>query len=246
MPRRTESTPASAHRDQLITENLGLVHHVARAMLRRLSNDASLDDLVSAGMLGLVTAAENFDDSRGLTFSTYALPRIRGAILDDLRAMDRAPRSVRQKARTLRAARDTVTQRNASPADSRDIAQELGVNVETVWEWDADLNATNEVSLDATTQFGDDDRPFTWQLAADDEAPDEGVARLESIDGLQAALAKMPERERNLLALYYYEELTQKQIAQVLGVTESRVSQLRVQAIIRLRKLMGARPALVA
>ncbi len=156
---------SAAERDQLLKQHFGLVHHVARKMQKHLSTEASFDDLVSAGSVGLMSAAENFDPARGLAFSTFALPRIRGAILDDLRKQDRVPRSVRRRARALHAARELVA---------------------------------------------------------------------------------LPPRERQVLALYYYEELTQQQIAQVLGVTESRVSQIRAHAVARLRDRLQAPPSAMA
>jgi RNA polymerase sigma factor for flagellar operon FliA len=233
-------------RDQIVSEHLGLVHHIARRMQRQLSTEASLDDLVSAGSVGLLNAAENFDASRGLAFSTFAMPRIRGAILDDLRSQDRVPRSVRRKARAMTAAREKVTQRTGRIGTEREVAEELGVGVETVWEWNTDVAAADRVSMDAHSS-ADEDSVGAWQFAADDEAADDAVAREDLADRLRVALETLPARERQVIALYYYEDLTQQQIAQVLHVTESRVSQLRTQAIKRLRNsAVGLRAEFVA
>lgn len=237
-PSNAMKSPAS--RDQLINDHIGLVHHVARRLYRQLSNEASLDDLVSAGAVGLINAADAFEPSRGLAFSTFALPRIRGAMLDDLRSQDNAPRSLRRRARELNAARESVAQRTAQPGTSREIADELGVDVEAVWELDADIAAAQHVSFDAPLADSDDPGEVVWQFAADDEPIDAGIIRQETMAHVRTALEQLPPRERQALALYYFEELTQQQIAQVLGVTESRVSQLRGQAIARLRRLAGA------
>jgi RNA polymerase sigma factor for flagellar operon FliA len=236
---------STAERDQLLQQHFGLVHHVARKMQKHLSTEASLDDLVSAGSVGLLSAAEHFEPARGLAFSTFALPRIRGAILDDLRKQDRVPRSVRRKARALHAAREVVAQRGGHLPADRDVAAELGVAVETVWEWDADLAAAQVIRLDSAPR--EDDERVAPQFASDVEPVDERLERQASLDLLRGALGALPPRERQVLALYYYEELTQQQIAQVLGVTESRVSQIRSHAVSRLREqLQPARAALAS
>jgi len=234
----------AADRDQLLKQHFGLVHHVARKMQKHLSTEASLDDLVSAGSVGLMSAAEHFEPARGLAFSTFALPRIRGAILDDLRKQDRVPRSVRRKARALHAARELVAQRSGHSAADKDVAAELGVSVETVWSWDADLAAAQIVRIDPVGRE-DEDR-MAPQFASDEESIDDRLEKASSLAHLRGALAGLPPRERQVLALYYYEELTQQQIAQVLGVTESRVSQIRSHAVARLRDRLQEAPTAMA
>ena len=242
MSRQTRQSDSA--RDQLLTAHYALVHHIANTLYRGLSTEASIDDLVSAGTVGLINAADSFDASRGLAFSTYAVPRIRGAMLDDLRSQDRASRSLRPRARALNAAREAVAQRNAGPASVGEVAVQLGVDVETIYEWDADVAAARPASIDRHAT--DEDGRTPWQFAADDEPADEVVARNESAEQLRSALEQLPPRERQVLALYYFEELTQSQIAQVMGVTESRISQLRSQALTRLRRSEPLRAALVA
>lgn len=224
-------------REHLLTQHFPLVHHAARSLHRRLSTDASLDDLVSAGSIGLINAADNFDASRGLAFSTFALPRIRGAMLDDLRSQDCVPRSARRKARALNAAREMVSQRTTQRPDDRAVATELNVKVDAVWQWDADLAAAQHVSFDALPDEDANGRS-PWQFASDAQPADESVTREETAAELRRAIEQLPPRERQILALYYYEELTQQQVAQILGVTESRVSQIRSQAVARLRTIM--------
>jgi RNA polymerase sigma factor for flagellar operon FliA len=191
-----------------------------------------------------MSAAENFDPARGLAFSTHALPRIRGAILDDLRKQDRVPRSVRRRARALHAARELVAQRSGHSAADTDVAAELGVSVETVWSWDTDLAATQVVRIDPIGRE-DEDR-MAPQFASDEESIDDRLEKASSLAHLRSALAALPPRERQVLALYYYEELTQQQIAQVLGVTESRVSQIRAHAVARLRAQLQESPTAMA
>jgi len=211
------------------------VHHVARRLHQQLSTEVSLDDLVSAGSIGLMRAAESFDPSRGLAFSTHALPRVKGAMLDDLRAQDHMPRSARRKARAMNAAREAVAQRDNGVAVSSEVATELGVDVETLWQWDAELAASQSISLDRGPSFDGEGEGSQWEIGADEPLADDMVEQKEMAERLRAALEELPARERQVLALYYYEELTQQQIGQVLGVTESRVSQLRSQEIARLQ-----------
>ncbi len=230
---------ATTSRNELLKQHFGLVHHVARKMQKRLSTEASLDDLVSAGSVGLMSAAEHFDPARGLAFSTFALPRIRGAMLDDLRKLDRVPRSVRRKGRTLQHTRELLAQRTGHvPADS-DVATELGVSVETIWTWDSEIASAHVVALDPLL-VGSEERAAP-QFAADSESVDERLERQAARGILRDAVAALPPRERHVLALYYEDELTQSQIAQVLGVTESRVSQIRAHAIARLRSQLADR-----
>src|SRR3954463_1306009 len=137
-----------AARDLLLTENLSLVHHVARQLERKLSNELDHDELVSAGTLGLMSAMGSFDPDRGLAFSTFAVPRIRGAILDELRRQDHVPRSVRRKARGIGAARESLTHALGRAPAAREGAAELGIDAETLWRWQADIEGALPVPLD--------------------------------------------------------------------------------------------------
>src|SRR6476646_10223657 len=138
----------SSARDLLLTENLSLVHHVARQLGRRLSDKVDHDELVSAGILGLMSAMTAFDPGRGLAFSTFAVPRIRGAILDELRRQDHVPRSIRRKARQIAGARETLSRLfNREPVDS-ELAEHLGIDVDTLWKWQAASESAVQISLD--------------------------------------------------------------------------------------------------
>src|SRR3954463_7647510 len=137
-----------AARDLLLTENLSLVHHVARQLERKLSNELDHDELVSAGTLGLMAAMTSFDPDRGLAFSTFAVPRIRGAILDELRRQDHVPRSVRRKTRSIATARDALTRTLGRAPALTELAAALGVDAETLWRWQADVEGAVHVPLD--------------------------------------------------------------------------------------------------
>src|SRR5437868_6234568 len=137
-----------AARDTLLTENLSLVHHVARQLERKLSNELDHDELVSAGTLGLMAAMSSFDPDRGLAFSTFAVPRIRGAILDELRRQDHVPRSVRRKTRDIGAARAALAAKLCRMPDDDEVAGALGVDVKTLWKWESDVEGAIRVPID--------------------------------------------------------------------------------------------------
>ena len=228
-------------RDALIRENLSLVHHVAQQLARSLSTEMDIDELVSAGTMGLIQSIETFDASRGLAFSTLAVPRIRGAILDELRRLDNVPRSIRRRARDIAGARDALSGELGRVPSDTEIAARLGIDKFTLWRWEADLETGMRVPLERTTK-DDSETPHTdWESSLHDDAPTiEDVLTAEAEqDKLKHALGHLKEQERTVLALYYYEELKMHRIASVLGLTESRVSQIRSRAISRLKTVMA-------
>ena len=228
-----------AARDALVARYLGLVHHVARQVLPRLVDTVELDDLISAGSIGLLQAMTSFDFSRGLAFSTFAVQRIRGAMIDELRSRDWAPRSVRARARQMAAAvRELGSELGREPT-ARETAMRLGVDLPTYWRWKQDTDNTAVVSLDQAPA-GETGAATTLELVADRTAvaADDDLDREEELAMMRENLLAMPERERMVLTLSYYEELTLREIAEVLGVTESRVSQIRTQAVRKLRGRM--------
>jgi RNA polymerase sigma factor for flagellar operon FliA len=233
----------SSARDSLLTEHLSLVHHVARQLGRRLSDKVDHDELVSAGILGLMSAMGAFDSRRGLAFSTFAVPRIRGAILDELRRQDHVPRSVRRKTRDMEAARGALAARLCRAPDDDELAAELGVTLETLWKWQSDVESAVRLPLDRPARAGGETAPSSFLDLLHTEpsdAVDEQIGREEEIALLRKAILDLREQERTVLGLYYFEELKIHQIAQILGVTDSRVSQVRSKALSRLREMVGA------
>jgi len=225
-------------RAQLLDQYLGLVHHSARELATKIPQSVELDDLISAGTLGLIQALEGFDPSRGHVFSTYAMQRIRGAMLDDLRSRDWLPRAARSRARKLAQAVATLEGQLGRPPEHPEIAAELGVDMEAYWRQWADCDRTCLMPLDAATP---DSLPGTARLEEtigdpDAEDPAQFVTREDGLVHLREAIAGLPQRERTVLSLYYYEELNLRQIGEVLHLTESRVSQIRTQALRRLRE----------
>jgi RNA polymerase sigma factor for flagellar operon FliA len=236
-------------RDQLLAEHLGLVHHVARQLSRTLAAKADLDEMVSAGTMGLMSALEGFDPNRGLAFSTFAAPRIRGAILDELRRQDHVPRSVRRKAREMAQARETLQRIFGRPPEDAEIAEHLGVDLPTLWRWEADVESAVHVPIDR--QPGDNDGPggaLPVDLLADETHNDieEIINHEQEVLLLRDAIVGLKEQERIVLSLYYFEDLKLHQIAVVLNLTESRVSQIRSKALSRLREQLRSMRSYVA
>jgi RNA polymerase sigma factor FliA len=243
LPRATAQAVAlnESARQSLLREHLGLVHFVARQIARGGRGDIELDELVSAGAIGLTDALDAFDASRGLAFSTFAMPRIRGAILDELRRQDHVPRSVRRKTRDIKAASDALTRDGKEPTD-KELAAQLNVDIETLRRWQLDVEGAIQVSLDASTSTsGDEEGPsHAEMLAGTTEEDIEGdLTREQEVNVLTRALQGLGDQERLVISLYYYEDLKLHEIAIALGVSESRVSQIRTKALAKLRGEMG-------
>ena len=233
MPRATQD--ATVRRDEIIRENLPLVRQVAQRFHVGPSSPVEMRDLLQYGVIGLIDACEKFDETKGTSFQSYARFRIRGSILDGLRHLDFLPRSVRRKRRELFAATQRVEQHQQQAASSEDIAQEMDIDP-------AELRALLESVRGATLSSVEDmtDRGCEAELAeamgaSSQEGPDARLEQAEVRALLMDALDTLPEKERLALSLYYYEELTMREVGEVLGVTESRVSQLHAKALGRLR-----------
>lgn len=228
-------------RDLLIKENLGLVYRCASQLKPNLSQDLEFDELVGAGVIGLVNAIDGFDPSRGHAFSTFAVPRIRGAILDELRRMDPTPRSVRKKDRQIREAEESLrTQLDRGPRQS-ETAAALGIDDRTLSSWKNDVQRATLVSLDEPVSVhGESPRARAETVVGvGGDALDERLTKREELDLLREEIPKLKEAHRTVLALYYFEGLKHREIAQVLDVTESRISQIRSAALRELRHNMA-------
>ena len=240
--RRSPNTASPAdERDALLTQHLGLVHHVARQLARGLSTAADLDELVSAGTMGLIQAADSFDRGRGLSFSTYAVPRIRGAILDELRKQDHVPRNVRRRSREVSRARDSlVAVLRRAPTDA-ELSQHMQVPTEMIRRWDLDAEGAAVHSLDQPVR-GEDSGTTLGEAMADDRAAslDDLLSHEYEVEQLKAAIAELKEQERTVLALNFFEELKLQDIATVLGLSVCRISQVRTAALIKLRTRLHA------
>jgi len=236
---RYGATADESAREQLILNYSPLVKFVAGRIATNLPHSVESADLISYGLFGLIDAIEKFEPERAIKFETYAIPRIRGAIIDELRALDWVPRSVRSRARDIEKAIVALEGRlKRSPEDS-EVADELGISVKELHEAYSKLSYTSVVSFeDLWSTGGDrDDHPAADTVIKDENAPNpvEAFEAEELKDVLSGAIERLSERERTVIAYYYYEGLSLKEIGQILGVTESRVSQLHTKAVLRLR-----------
>jgi len=218
--------------EALVQQFAPLVKRIGAHLLGRLPAGVELDDLVQVGLMALLEAARHYSPSKGATFQTYAGIRIRGAMLDEVRSNDWAPRSVYRKQRELTAAVRTVENKKGQHANAREIAEELGVSLDDYFRMLTSTAASRMFSFDQSNATGE--LPVS-QISEDRSDP---VADLESQEfraEVAAAIKSLPEREALILSLYYDEELNLKEIGEVLGVSESRVCQLHGQALVRLR-----------
>jgi len=220
-------------RENLITSHLSKVKYIADRMAAKLPPSVEWDDLYGAGVIGLIDAVERFDASRGIAFTTFAEMRVRGAILDNLRSLDWASRNTRKRSREIQAAYNHVEQEKGDCATEEEIAAYMKISLGELREILQDLRCLSVLDLD--------ERDEETGLSAIDTVKDsatnafEQLAEKQTRKNLAKAVDKLPERERRVVALYYLEELNMKEIGEILGVSESRVSQLRTQAIVRLR-----------
>ena len=229
--------PTASLREKLILRYAPLVKYVAGRMAVGMPPNVDRADLTSYGMFGLMDAIEKFDVDTGYRFQTYAVQRIRGAIVDELRSMDWVPRSVRRKARNIEKAIARLQNRLGRPPEDPELAEELGISTETLADHLAQISMTSVGALDAALTGTDGGHVKVVDTVADDDAvqPDEHVDRLAMRELLRNALDRLTEREQQVLALYYFEGLTLAQIGDIIGVTESRVSQIHSKAILTLR-----------
>ena len=228
-------------RERLIMEHLPQVRLIARRIHERLPDSISLDDLVSTGIIGLISAIDRFDSSHNVKLKTYAEYKIRGAILDSLRGLDWAPRQQRKRTKQIEAAIVVIEQRVHRQPTEEEIAAELKVTIEEYHEWLVDIRGVNLGSLESASP--DEESRDLLKYISDDEEnwPSKILERSELQKLLALALDKMPYIERTVLSLYYHEELTLREIAKVVKLHESRVSQLKSQAILRLRAYIEKR-----
>lgn len=228
-------------REKLLNEHLGLVHHVARQLSKTLSADVDFDELVSCGVIGLMNALDSFDASRGLAFSTFAAPRIRGAILDELRRQDHVPRSIRKKSRDIGSAREALTRKLGYVPSDKVLAEHLGVDLDTLWRWQADVEGIFHLPIDVSASPSEKSAPTPGErLTGDVDGTIEDELNFEEEVGvLRDAIMELKEQERVVLSLYYFEELKLHEIATILELTESRISQIRSKAVQKLRVRMG-------
>jgi RNA polymerase sigma factor for flagellar operon FliA len=235
----TLSNLAPAERDRLLMEQLPQVHYIAKRIHGRLPKHVLIEDLIHAGVLGLIAAIHKYDPTKNVELKSYAKYRIQGAILDSLRELDWSPRPLRKKARQIEQAHQDIRGRLGRPATELELAVELGMDLKGLQHLLGDLRGLDLGSLQAEiTEDGMEREVSRYLPDAPEERPYFRCLRAEMKELLAQATSELPQRERHLLALYYYEELTMKEVGAVLGVGEARVSQIHAAAVLRLRARM--------
>ncbi len=226
-------------RERLILEHLPQVRLIARRIQERLPENISLDDLVSTGVIGLISAIDNFDPAHNVKLKTYAEYKIRGAILDSLRGLDWAPRQKRRKAKQIESAIATAEQVLKRCPTEEEIAVQLGISLEEYHQWLVEIRGLNIASIEyAGNDQGKD--LLHYVAETDDNLPSTLLERSELERLLAAGIQEIPKIEQTVLSLYYHEDLTLREIAEVVNLHESRISQLKSQAILRLRTHLRA------
>ena len=226
------------NREAIIMEYAPMIKYVASRIALRLPPHIEVDDLISVGVLGLMDAIGKYDPNRGAKFKTYAEFRVRGAILDELRSMDWVPRSVRQKATSVDAVVQKLQAKLGRPPSDEEVAKEMGVSLD---EFFRTLNQTQSIPILSLEDLGiakesGEQKSLLDCLAGKSDADPQTQLRLNELKEIIAkAIDTLPEKERLMISLYYYEELTMKEIGEILSITESRVSQIHSKAVFRLR-----------
>ena len=245
--RRYRKSETEEMRQMLLNKFLPLVRNVASRMAMGFPRSVELPDLINTGVIGLIEAFHNFDPGRGVKFETYAVPRIRGAILDELRALDWVPRSTRAKSREIEKSYNILENKYGRPPEKTELAKHMKVSIEELHLSLDDVSGTNILSLDDIIFREDDNRQVSRIETIVDTSKINILGELEK-DELRAflsiAMEKLTAQEKLVIALYYYEELTLKEIGEVMSISESRVSQIHTRAVSKLRTMVQEKFAL--
>lgn len=234
-------------RQKLLDKYVPLVRNVATRMAMGFPRSVELSDLISTGVIGLVEAFKNYDPDRGVKFETYAVPRIRGAILDELRALDWVPRSTRAKSREIERAYMALENKYGRQPEKMELAKYMEISIEDLHLALNDVSGTNFLSLDEVIYREDDNRqvPRIETVIDRDTLSVLGAIEREELKTfLGVAIDKLTKQEKLVIALYYFEELTLKEIGEVMSISESRVSQIHTRAVFKLRGMVKEKFAL--
>lgn len=226
-------------REKLILEYAQLVKLVAGRLVMYLGYNVEYDDLVGYGIFGLIDAIDKFDPGKEVKFETYASLRIRGAILDQIRKMDWIPRTVRQRQKKISEAIKEIEARTGKEATDEEIAEAIGISTTEYDEWQSQMKVTGVVSLDEFVEAGSDVSDSNG-LSSRADRPEEALEKEELKQKLAEALQTLTEKEQKVILLYYYEDLTLKEISNILEVSESRVSQLHTKALNKMKNKLGS------
>ncbi len=239
-PVRGHVRPGSALEEELVEKHLPLVKNVVGRLAMTLPPHVDGEDLYSAGLSGLLNAIRQYNPTAGTAFETYARLRIRGAVFDELRRMDWVPRSVHAKARRVQSAMQELEQRKGRSATEEEMAKALKIPLEEYRHWLEEIRPATFVCLDAAFNHEHDDALSHYESLPDhrQEDPGDGAFRHELSRMIAARLQQLPEMQRKVLALYYYEDMRLREIAEVFGLTESRICQIHAQAILNIKSYL--------
>ena len=230
-----------AEREQMIVKYAYLVKHIASRIAARLPSSVVFDELISAGSLGLIDAVDKYDEAKDVTLKTYAQYRIKGAILDELRNMDWYSRSMRKKMQDIEHAIQAIELREGRPADEEEIAAQLGIELERYHKMLSDIHGAALLNLDAfirNENGSQGKKTFKESMESPLEDPDQTVGKKELKKVLITTIEQLSEKEKMVISLYYYDELTLKEIGEVMELTESRVCQIHTMAILKMKTKM--------
>jgi RNA polymerase sigma factor for flagellar operon FliA len=225
-------------RDKLMVKYLGLVHYVVNKLFKSMPTSVDREDLVNIGVIGLSEALDRYDPYFGIKFETYAIPRIKGAIIDELRKQDWIPRSLRSKSNKIKKALEELEQTNRGDVTGHNMANHLGISEEEYNQWQSQLKRTSIVSLDKPNPNYDDHNLYE---AIEDTAADNPLESIEDEEMkmlLVKVIKKLPEKARLAITLYYFERLTFKEIGKILNVSESRISQIHSETVDRMKRMI--------
>lgn len=234
----SQAEPLSAEkRNELILTYTPLIKYIAARLAARLPAQVSLDDLISCGIIGLIDAINKFDVSKNVQFKTYAEFRVKGAMLDELRALDWVPRSVRRKTTDLEKAYADIEKQVGRPATDEEVAKTMGLTLDDFYKLLDETKSVSFMDIEFLRQKATEanDPTLAETLAMDDRDPFTAINLSQIRELIAAAISDLPEKEKLTVSLYYQDELTMKEIGEVLGYTESRISQMHSKAMFRLR-----------
>lgn len=228
-----EETKSEKIRERLLLNYLPLVRQIAGGIIGKLPSSVSVDEMIDAGVIGLLESIDRFDKKAEVKFETYAFTRVRGAMMDELRKMDWAPRSLRDKSKRVEEAKKRLVEKNGRQPSNSELAEELDIPLQKYYQLSKEISAINPISLDKEMTSGEGETTNMYDIIPDKDviSPVEDMEDKELKAQMVSEIEKLPKKEKLVVALYYYEELTLREIGEILNLSESRVSQIHSKVV---------------